>query len=168
MKKMLDRCETLLLYVSTFSIFLLMLLTTVDTVARYLLNRPIVGAYEITTNYLMIAGIFLAAASGYRGGTYIRVTFLIDRLPGKVKVFINYLVQIVSVLYSLMLVIATLQQAKRVFADHTALSSIDIPLWPAYVLLAAGIGFMTLLMLLDIPKVGKGESSLFKDDSPAA
>jgi TRAP-type C4-dicarboxylate transport system permease small subunit len=158
-----------MLYVSTMSIFVLMLLTTADAGGRYLFNRPITGAYEITTNYLMIAAIFMALSFGYREGAYIRVTFLADRLPVKVKLAVNYLVQTVSMLYGVLLIIATYQQALRVISDHTTLSSLDfIPLGPAYVIVPVGLFFMSLAMLLDIGKVRKGESSLFREQSPTA
>ncbi len=87
MRKLLNGCELVMLYVSTMSTFVLMLLTTADAGGRYLFNRPITGAYEITTNYLEIAAVFLAVCYGYREGAYIRVTFLVDRLPGKVKLY---------------------------------------------------------------------------------
>ena len=153
---------------SCFSVFILMLLTTIDTTGRYLFNQPIIGAYEITGNYLMIAAIFLGVAYGYRGGSYIRVTFLVDRLPAQCRLIINYIVQVVSMLYGVTLIIATAQQAGRVFADHTSLSSINVPLGPAYVIVTVGLFFMSLSMLLDIRKVRKGASPLFKDDSPTA
>ena len=52
-------------------------------VSRYLLNSPILGAYEITEKYLMVATIFLGLSYAYRGGVFIRVTFLVDRLPAR-------------------------------------------------------------------------------------
>jgi len=169
MKKFLNGCELVMLYVSTMSTFVLMLLTTADAGGRYLFNRPITGAYEITSNYLEIAAVFLAVCYGYREGAYIRVTFLVDRLPSIVKLYINYLVQVLSMLYGVLLVIASSQQALRVIADHTTLSSLDfIPLGPAYVIVPIGLFFMSLAMLLDIRKVRTGESPLFKEESPTA
>jgi len=169
MQKLLKGCETVMLYISSLSTFVLMLLTTADAGGRYLFNRPITGAYEITSNYLEIAAVFMAVCYGYREGAYIRVTFLIDRLPKQVKLYINYLVQIISVLYGVLLVIGTSQQALRVISDHTTLSSLDfIPLGPAYVIVPIGLFFMSLAMLLDMRKVRTGESSLFREESPTA
>jgi TRAP-type C4-dicarboxylate transport system permease small subunit len=169
MQKLLNGCEKIMLYVSAMSTFVLMLLTTADAGGRYLFNRPITGAYELTTNYLMIAAVFMAMSFGYREGAYIRVTFLVDRLPGKVKLVINHIVQVISMLYGVLLVIGTLQQALRVFSDHTTLSSLDfVPLGPAYLIVPVGLFFMSLAMLLDIRKVKKGESPLFAEESPTA
>ena len=167
MQGLINACEKVMLYVSTLSIFVLMLLTTVDAGGRYLFNRPITGAYEITTNYLMIAAVFLAVSFGYHEGAYIRVTFLADHFPPKVKLVVNYFVQLVSVVYGGLLVVATFQQALRIIGSHTALSSLDfIPLGPAYLIVTVGLFFMSLAMLLDLRKVKKGKSSLFREESP--
>jgi TRAP-type transport system small permease protein len=165
MEKVLRGCERVMLYLSTLSTFALMLLTTADAGGRYLFNRPITGAYEVSTNYLMIAAIFLALSFGYRQGAYIRVTFLVDRLPARVKLVVNHFVQVFSLLYGIMLVIATYKQALRTFEMHTTLSSLDfIPVGPAYVIVPVGLFFMSLAMLLDLSKVSKGKAPLFAQE----
>jgi len=165
MQKVLRACERFMLYISTLSTFILMLLTTADAGGRYIFNRPITGAYEVSTNYLIIAAIFMAMSFGYRQGSYIRVTLLTNHLRGKAKVAVNTFVQVVSVLYGVMLVIATYRQALRTFEMHTTLSTLDfIPVGPAYVIVPVGLFFMSLAMLIDLPKVRKGRSPLFTEN----
>lgn len=166
MKKLIDGCELVMLYVSALATFALMLLTTADAGGRYIFNRPITGAYEITTNYLMVGAVFLGLVFGYRKGAYIRVTLLTSHLPRKFMVVLNHFVQGLSIVYGLALVVATYQQALRTIATGTTLSSIDIPQGPAYVIVPVGLFFMSLAMLLDMRKVRKGGSPLFQEDSP--
>jgi TRAP-type C4-dicarboxylate transport system permease small subunit len=166
LQKLLNGCETGLTYAAAFSTFVMMLLTTADAAGRYLFNHPVTGAFEITTNYLMVGAVFLAMTYGYRGGAYIRVTFLVDRLPGKVKLYVNYFVQVVSMLYFAVLVFATFKQALRTLATGTTLSSLDVPQGPAYFLVPVGLFLSALFMLMDIRKVRSGKSSLFKEESP--
>jgi len=165
MQKVLSGCESVMLYISTLSTFILMLLTTADAGGRYIFNRPITGAYEVTTNYLMIAAIFMALSFGYREGSYIRVTFLVNHLKGKAKFIVNHFVQAFSLVYGFLLVFATYKQALRTFEMHTTLSSLDfIPVGPAYVIVPVGLFFMSLAMLIDLPKVRKGRSPLFTEN----
>ena len=96
-QKFLNRVERLFLLLSVVATLFMMFLTTVDTVGRYLFNKPIIGAYEITEKYLMVAVVFFGLTYAYKGGSYIRVTFLVDRLPQKVKLMINYFIQIYSI-----------------------------------------------------------------------
>jgi len=166
MQRLLNGCEGVLTYAAVFATFIMMLLTTADAAGRYLLNRPINGAYEITTNYLMISAVFLAMAFAYRGGANIRVTFLVDRLPRLTKLVVNHLVQMVSMLYCATLVYATFKQALRTIATGTTLSSIEIPQGPAYLLVPVGLFLASLIMLVDLGKVRKGKSPLFQEESP--
>lgn len=163
-EKWLDYCETVLLYVAVFATLVMMCLTTADAAGRYLFNSPVAGAYEITEKYLMVAMVFLGVCYAYRGGAYIRVTFLVDHLPKATKIAFEYLAQIFSIAYGALLVVATMQQFLRVAADRMTLSAVDLPIAPAYVLVPVGLFFMTVLMLLDLPRVRRGESLLFKEE----
>ena len=87
----------MLTLVAVAATFGMMLLTTADAGGRYLFNRPILAAYELTTNYLMIAAVFLALPYAYRQGANIRVTFLVDRLGRRARLVVDHLVQLVSI-----------------------------------------------------------------------
>ena len=165
-EKFLDRCETVLLYIAVFATFVMMCLTTADAAGRYLFNRPITGAYEVTEQYLMVAMVFLGFSYAYRGGAYIRVTLLVDHVPRVVRIFFDFLAQVFSIAYGILLVVATVQQYLRVAGDRMTLSTVDIPVAPAYLMVPVGLFFMSVLMLLDLPRVRRGESLLFKDESP--
>ena len=83
----------------TLATFLMMCLTSADALCRYLLNSPILGAYEITEKYLMVAAIFLGLSYAYRGGVFIRVTFLVDRLPSASKQVANHVAHLLSLAF---------------------------------------------------------------------
>jgi TRAP-type C4-dicarboxylate transport system permease small subunit len=164
MHKLLNRCENLLTYLATISTFIIMGLTTVDATGRYVFNRPIVGAYEITESYLMIVAVFLGSCTAYRGGTFIRVVLLVDRLPQKWKVVLNYFAQIFSILLSLSFLLASIDQTRRKIASGIVLGFLSIPVWPAYLIVSIGFFSLTLLLVLDLWRVREGKSSLFKQD----
>ena len=167
MGKLLNGVEKVLTFVAAVACSVLMLLTVGDTLGRYIFNKPITGAFEISTNYLMVALVFLAMGYGYCQGVHVRVDVLSDRLPKQVKMLVNHLVQVVSILYIGFLVFTTTQQALRVASSHTVLSSIEIiPLWPAYMIVPLGLFSMFLLMLLDLGRVRTGRSRMFQEESP--
>jgi len=163
MRRVLDACERVLTVVAAVATFSMMLLTTADASGRYLFNRPILAAYELTTNYLMIAAVFLAMPYAYRQGANIRVTFLVERLGRKARLVIDHLVQIVSILYCAALVVATFQQARHVLRTGTTFVTMELPLWPAHLVVSIGLFVTALMMLLDLPEVRRKRSSLFMD-----
>ena len=163
MPRWADWCERALTLVAVAATFAMMLLTTADAGGRYLFNRPIIAAFEITTNYLMVGAVFLALPFAYRSGANIRVTFLADRLRGQVQLAVNLLVQIVSMLYCAALVFATARQAYNMMVTRTMLTNLDVPQWPGHAVVSIGLFLTTLMMLIDLPRVRAGRSSLFTE-----
>jgi TRAP-type C4-dicarboxylate transport system permease small subunit len=165
-EKVLWRCELVLVYTSVVATVAIMCLTSADALSRYLLNRPITGAYEITEKYLMVAAIFLGLSYAYRGGMFIRVTFLVDRLPSPLKLLANYGSLLISLLFCVITLIATTQQALRALRDDTTLSALPLPVGPAYSLIPLGLFALTVVMLVDLTRIRSGRSYLFREETP--
>jgi TRAP-type C4-dicarboxylate transport system permease small subunit len=163
MRRWLDGGERILTLAAALATFCMMLLTTADAGGRYLFNRPILAAFELTSSYLMIAAVFLAMPYAYAQGANIRVTFLVDRLGRRARLVVDHVVQVASIVYGVLLVVATSQQARHVFSTKTTFVTLDLPLWPAYVLVSIGLFVTSLMMLLDLGAVRRGRSRLFTE-----
>lgn len=164
----LTRCELALLYVGVFATFAMMCLTSADALSRYAFNSPILGAFEITEKYLMVAAIFMGLSYGYRGGLFIRVTFLVDRLSGTARLAADYFAFLVSLLFCAVFLWATAVQGLRGLSEDIELSTLPILVGPAYCLVPIGFLALTILMLVDLPRVRKRQSLLFTQEAPAA
>jgi TRAP-type C4-dicarboxylate transport system permease small subunit len=139
-------------------------LITADAAGRYLLNRPILGAFEITEQYLMVAIVFLGTCSAYSEGAFVRVTFAVKHMPQAIKVILSYFVQVFSILLSLAFVLATGRQTLKILARHEVLEVVDIALWPAYALVPLGLSLALIKMGFDFTRIKTGKSALFKDE----
>jgi TRAP-type C4-dicarboxylate transport system permease small subunit len=126
------------------------------------------GAYEITEKYLMVAAIFLGLSYAYRGGVFIRVTFLVDRLPPALKQVANHVAHLLSLAFCAFILVATGQQAWRGLHDDTTLSALPLLVGPAYCLVPLGFLALTVVMLADLPRVRSGKSYLFREEAPSA
>jgi TRAP-type C4-dicarboxylate transport system permease small subunit len=116
----------------------------------------------------MVATIFLGLSYAYRGGVFIRVTFLVDRLPARLKLLAQYLAHLASLLFCLIILVATTQQAVRGLSDDTTLSALPLLVGPAYCLVPLGFFALTVIMLIDLPRVRSGRSHLFREEAPPA
>ena len=166
--KWLERCELVLVYAGVVATFLMMCLTSADALSRYAFNRPILGAFEITEKYLMVAAIFMGLSYGYRGGLFIRVTFLVDRLPGTARLIADHFAFLVSLLFCVVFLWATAVQGLRGLSEDIELSTLPILVGPAYCLVPIGFLALTILMLVDLPRVRRRQSLLFTQEAPAA
>ena len=164
--KLLSLCERVLVTVAIAATAIMMLLTSADALFRYAFNSPILGAYEITEKYLIVAAIFLGLSYAYRGGVFIRVTFLVDRLPPAWKMAANHLSHALSLIYCAIFIIATLQQALRALSDDTTMTVLPILLGPSYMIVPLGFLAMLILMLADLPRIRKGTALLFSQEAP--
>lgn len=145
-----------------------MVLTTADALGRYLFNRPIDGAFEITADYLLVALVFLATSYSYRTGSFVRVTFFLERVPARVRGVADHLAQCLSVLIAVGLLVSASMQARRTLASGTlSTSMLAYPLGPAHVVGALGLLLLTLRLIGDLPRVRTGESGMLREDSEA-
>jgi TRAP-type C4-dicarboxylate transport system permease small subunit len=85
----------------------------------------------------------------------------VDRLGRTSRLIVNYAVQIVSIVYCAALVYATFQQARHMLSTKTTFATLDLPLWPAHLVVCVGLLVTTLMMLIDLRQVRTGRSSLF-------
>jgi TRAP-type C4-dicarboxylate transport system permease small subunit len=154
------RWENLVTYMAMASTFTMMCLTTVDAAGRYLFNAPLLLAYEFTETYLMVATVFLGACCAYRGGGFIRVTFVVERLPRRVQKVLLFLTQILCFLLSLLFITAIIYQAPKA---PFAITLDVLPTGPGYLIVLVGLVFMSLAMLLDLTK---GKAGFLGGESP--
>jgi TRAP-type C4-dicarboxylate transport system permease small subunit len=168
LERWLTRIEAALLYVGVLATFGMMCLTSADAFSRYLFNRPILGALEITEKYLMVAAIFLGLSYAYRGGLFIRVTLLTDRLSGKARLAADYFAHLTTLAFCVFMVFATGQQAIRGLSDDTELSTLPILVGPAYSFVPIGFLALTVMLLIDLSRVRSGRSLLVSQEAPSA
>ena len=166
--KWLQRCELALLYLGVLATFAMMCLTSADALSRYAFNSPILGAFEITEKYLMVAAVFMGLSYGYRGGLFIRVTFLVDRLSGSARIAADYVAFLITLAFCGFFLWATAVQGWRGLHEDTELSTLPILVGPAYCLVPIGFLALTVLMLVDLPRVRRRQTLLFTQEAPSA
>jgi TRAP-type transport system small permease protein len=121
-------------------------ITTMDGLGRYLFNRPIAPAYEITEMYLIVAVVFLSMGFVYKEGGHVDVDLVYARLPRSVRRFLDRFNAILIFILFVLIVVATWRVGVRMIRVGSVMSSINIPTGPAYFLVV--IGSIFLLMRL--------------------
>jgi TRAP-type C4-dicarboxylate transport system permease small subunit len=150
MDRLLEKIEQkVLLPGALASIAIMTCLTTFDAGGRYLLNHPIDGAYEITERYLMVCCFYFSISYAYRKGANIRLTMLTSRLPGRITLTINYVVQVIAILYCSYLLVGALQLTLQRLGERIFLANYNLPLASVYILIPMGLILLILRMILD-------------------
>jgi TRAP-type C4-dicarboxylate transport system permease small subunit len=164
MRRLLGIFENILTTLSLGSIFFIMILTTADAVGRYVFRFPIKGAYEIIQDYLMIIAVFFGISYAFRGGGFISVDFLVDRMSPKIKIALNTFSQLFSIFLSVIFVWAAVKRCLRAIdlVENTP-QLWNLPLWPSYAVIPVGLFFATLVMILHLWGTKKKSTSLSKE-----
>jgi len=160
MRRFLEVCENALTTLSLASIFFIMILTTIDAVGRYVFHLPVRGAYEIIQDYLMVIAVFFGICYAYRGGGFISVDFLVDRMPRKIKITLNYFSQVCCILLSVIFVWAAIKRCLRAIdlVENTP-QLWNLPLWPSYAVIPVGLFFATIVMIVHLWGMKKKSAS---------
>ena len=134
---------------STALLGIMMLLTVVDVVLRYVFDRPLMGSMELT-EYLMVCVGTLGLAWCALEGAHIKVEIIVSRFPQRLQKFVDSFNYVLLIGVSGVIASQTFVRAGTVRRLHVASAMLDVPQHPfvlvttfSYLLL-----FLTAIMLL--------------------
>jgi len=141
--------EKILLYITVFltssTIAAGVFLAFINVVARFVFNKGIDWAFELTS-YLFIWSAFFGAAYLFRTGGHIRVTLLVDVLPPVLSKAVIIIADLIVLFY---LILVAYYGYVFIFDPELGLKSsgeisvdLNIPMWYVYTVvpIAMGIG----------------------------
>lgn len=101
MSKVIEKSETILkkiVNVQQFlsNIFLLFIMTiiTLDVLGRNLLNKPLIGTYELTEIGAALL-VFFALAMTHQHGEHVTIDFIVERFSKKAQNILNGVIEII-------------------------------------------------------------------------
>jgi TRAP-type transport system small permease protein len=128
-----------------------MLFSSLDTILRYVSKSPIVGGYEIISEYMLPYLVFFAISYVFKQGEHVRVTLLIRLLSSKTREVLMFITNCLSVILIGFLTYTTYIKTFNAFQDGEYSSNVlAYPLWPAYAVLVVGYGILAIRIILTI------------------
>lgn len=135
--------------VAAYVLFIMMMLTVADVLARYFFVRSITGVYELV-GFLLICAMTWGMAYCQIQKRHIRVTFLLERFSQKTVAIINILVWFAGFCLMSVMFWQVAVLAKRYFLNGAVSDKLLIPFFPWIVLLAIGIVMLALIFIKDL------------------
>ena len=138
--------------ISGIVVIIMMLYTTVDVAGRYLVNRPMPAAYEMTIIFLIYITYFGVTLVQARGG-HMRLGFLYEKAGPRGK----SLIDLFSVLFGLFIVgIITWQgwlyAIESWQIEEVTMGVYTVPVFPGRIALAIGSTIFIIQYIIDIVK----------------
>ena len=149
-RSIVDAIEKILTTLCCIGVAVIMVLTSLDVLARYLFNRPILGAYEITEQYLMVAVVFLSIGYVYKQGGHVNVTMVVSKLPNSVQHIAKKVSIFLTLSLFILITIASWQLGVRTTAHGGITGTLNVLVGPAYFLVVCGSALLIIRLLEDL------------------
>ncbi len=143
------RAAEVLATVGYATVTVMMLIVTFDVAGRYLLNRPIIGSYEVV-EYLMAVSVFAAYAIGQIDRSHIRIDILVGKLSRRRRAVADVIAFFLMLLVLLAFVWGDFTQVVQVWSTNQISQVLFIPRWPFQLITAVALVVFCLVVLADL------------------
>lgn len=155
----LGRISALLAYAGAASLFAMTCLTTADVIGRYVFNKPIMGAHEMT-EFMVLILIFSFLAYTQSQKTHVTVDLLLAIFPDRIKRYIKIFNHLVCLALMGLITWMGYQRALELLEYGEAPPNLEIPYYPFVFFLVLGCLVMCIEYVRNIIELlgsGKGE-----------
>lgn len=144
--------STALSSLSAITIAIMMLSTTIDATARYVLNKPLPGIFELNEVLLVIC-VYMGITWTQMERGHIRVEVIISRVSRNTRHILNILSWAVALIFVAILCYQTFQGFQDSFRIREfRWGSVQMPIWWAKGLVPLGCLMLMAQLVLDIWK----------------
>jgi TRAP-type C4-dicarboxylate transport system permease small subunit len=127
---------------------IMMLLTALDVIFRYIFNRPIAGSIELVEFMMAIMVSFgIAYCAVLRG--HVSVDIVVTLLPEKTQTIIGTITSLLSLGLFLLITWQNLLYIKEIFESGLESPVLLIPVYPFIGVVAIGFAALCLVLLMD-------------------
>lgn len=159
-EKVIRVASSMLMYVSTGLLLVMLLLGTADVLGRYLFDHPISGTIEIYE--ILLPGIVLLSwAHVQREKAHISVDIIYERLPPRFKTIVGLCITILSMVVVAVIIWQGLDTVILNYQMGRMIRNIQIPIYLPELLVPIGAFFFLLTLIVDfftsIKKITKKE-----------
>jgi TRAP-type C4-dicarboxylate transport system permease small subunit len=129
----------------------IVLITATDVAMRYIFNAPLVWAYQLISNYLMVTVFFLALAATQRHGQNIGVDMVVRRLPERLRAGLAAICLLLMIVYIGLLAYAGWSVFIDAWTGGDVLAGVIAwPRWPGMLLVPVGSVLLLVRLLVEL------------------
>ena len=137
--------RALVVTISGMGLLALMFVMAGDVIGRYLLNRPIPGAYELV-EYLMAIIVPFSVAYSAAQKCHVGVDILVERLPRRIRAVVDVLTELITIILVGFLIWQGWVGFFEAQSSNIKSAVLQIPNSPF--LLAVPLGFMAFVVFM--------------------
>ena len=143
------RLESMLILMGGLVIFLLVFLATINVLGRWIFTQPISG-YIDWVEQSMAFFAFLGIAYTQREGAHIRMDMLVANIHGRALWLIELISTTLMLIVTVILIYGAYLHFLRAFEIGDSSIDINLPTWPAKLVVPVALTILALRLLLQI------------------
>jgi TRAP-type C4-dicarboxylate transport system permease small subunit len=124
----------------------LAVVTVLDVSGRYFLNKPLLGAIEMS-EFLMVFLSFGALALAELRNSHITVDFFVTALPSRARALLDALAALLGILFWAFVAWRAAVHARRIWEAGEVSANLTLPTWPFYLAVTVGCGLLALALV---------------------
>lgn len=149
MEKIIKLIARVMLAISATVLTLMMLITALDVVMRYIFKLPIPGAFELA-EYMMAFIIPFAIAYCAEQNGHVSVELFYNKLPKILQKALRLLISLLTIFFAGIMTWQNFLFIGETYRDHLASSVLLIPVWPFIIPVFIGVGIYSLVLLFQL------------------
>jgi TRAP-type C4-dicarboxylate transport system permease small subunit len=136
-------------YIGMVFALLMMLLTTVHAVGRYLLGLPVPGLVELSS-YMLVTMIFLTAPYTALRKGHIAIGVLVDRLAERAQIIVDIFIYLLCLVVSVLAAWQTFSRGFYIMQERQVSTILSIPNAPFIFIVGIGWSMFSVAILIHI------------------
>lgn len=147
MEKAIFPISRFLQMLGQFILVLMVLITVVDVFLRYVLNRPILGSYELT-EFMMAILVFASVGYAMAVKGHVVVDLVITRLPKRAQALVECITSLIAFILFAIVTWRNVLHARTAWQRHDVTAELFIPISPFILFVALGIAVLSLVLFV--------------------
>lgn len=140
--------SSILMYISTGLLLVMLLLGTADVLGRYLFNNPITGTQEIFE--ILLPGIVLLGwAYAQRVKSHVTVDIIYNRFSPRLKAIVGLFITSLAIVITVLIVWQGIVESTANFQMGRMIRNIDVPIFIPQLLVPTGAFSLFLVLIID-------------------
>ena len=149
-EKYYDKLDEVLIRISGFALFVMMVWIFLDVILRNFFNSPIRGTLELTGEYFMVIVVYFALSYTQKEKGHLNVTLFEDKFPEGVKRIIKTITNLLAAFTFLIMAYLNFQSGLDYIGNGIRSTSLlNYPLAPAVFIITLGILIIAIRLILE-------------------
>jgi TRAP-type C4-dicarboxylate transport system permease small subunit len=132
--------------VAVIALAALAAVTVFDVAGRYLFNKPLLGAIELS-EFLMVFLSFGALALAELRNGHITVDFFVAALPERARALLDAAAALLGMMFWGFVAWRAAVHAQRIWEFGEVSANLLLPTWPFYLAVTVGCGLLSLALI---------------------